>query len=97
MIRRPPRSTLFPYTTLFRSVDDIDGYAAPLGPLLYRDDVTPVAVEVHHVRVEVMDGQPDSSHGITPFEPRLEPEDRAPRLMSRAPLGWIATCRPIIA
>src|SRR5258707_12054795 len=24
MIRRPPRSTLFPYTTLFRSVKDID-------------------------------------------------------------------------
>src|SRR5437870_6495393 len=23
MIRRPPRSTLFPYTTLFRSVDDV--------------------------------------------------------------------------
>src|SRR5438477_8960796 len=22
MVRRPPRSTLFPYTTLFRSVDD---------------------------------------------------------------------------
>jgi len=33
MIRRPPRSTLFPYTTLFRSVetplwaDDLEGYA----------------------------------------------------------------------
>src|SRR5688572_32315156 len=25
MIRRPPRSTLFPYTTLFRSADSIDG------------------------------------------------------------------------
>src|SRR5258708_30108300 len=25
MIRRPPRSTLFPYTTLFRSVDGADG------------------------------------------------------------------------
>src|SRR5947199_7043021 len=25
MIRRPPRSTLFPYTTLFRSVDDVVG------------------------------------------------------------------------
>src|SRR5256884_3660156 len=25
MIRRPPRSTLFPYTTLFRSVKDADG------------------------------------------------------------------------
>src|SRR5256886_9703699 len=27
MIRRPPRSTLFPYTTLFRSVVDLDGGA----------------------------------------------------------------------
>src|SRR3712207_9092943 len=25
MIRRPPRSTLFPYTTLFRSVRDLSG------------------------------------------------------------------------
>src|SRR2546422_5779885 len=25
MIRRPPRSTLFPYTTLFRSLSDIGG------------------------------------------------------------------------
>src|SRR3712207_8178171 len=25
MIRRPPRSTLFPYTTLFRSLEDVDG------------------------------------------------------------------------
>src|SRR3712207_8380413 len=25
MIRRPPRSTLFPYTTLFRSFDDYHG------------------------------------------------------------------------
>src|SRR5260370_21488304 len=34
MIRRPPRSTLFPYTTLFRSDheqagDDWDGHAVP--------------------------------------------------------------------
>src|SRR5437868_12259465 len=27
MIRRPPRSTLFPYTTLFRSIDDADRQA----------------------------------------------------------------------
>src|SRR3712207_9586924 len=25
MIRRPPRSTLFPYTTLFRSLTELDG------------------------------------------------------------------------
>src|SRR5258708_21750863 len=29
MIRRPPRSTLFPYTTLFRSADLADGGRAP--------------------------------------------------------------------
>src|SRR5260370_34547650 len=28
MIRRPPRSTLFPYTTLFRSLAKIDGIGA---------------------------------------------------------------------
>src|SRR5438045_5062109 len=26
MIRRPPRSTLFPYTTLFRSICELDEY-----------------------------------------------------------------------
>src|SRR2546430_4505335 len=31
MIRRPPRSTLFPYTTLFRSLDrDVDFLRRPL-------------------------------------------------------------------
>src|SRR3989441_12496218 len=29
MIRRPPRSTLFPYTTLFRSVRDVEGGGRP--------------------------------------------------------------------
>src|SRR3712207_8984911 len=28
MIRRPPRSTLFPYTTLFRSLDQVTGSLA---------------------------------------------------------------------
>src|SRR5258705_4853844 len=33
MIRRPPRSTLFPYTTLFRSLED-----HPLGAVLRGDE-----------------------------------------------------------
>src|SRR3712207_8411967 len=33
MIRRPPRSTLFPYTTLFRSLDRLAGPARVLGGL----------------------------------------------------------------
>src|SRR5258708_26223005 len=31
MIRRPPRSTLFPYTTLFRSLADLPPRDLPLG------------------------------------------------------------------
>src|SRR2546425_6991422 len=39
MIRRPPRSTLFPYTTLFRSLLGKEGSRAepPLSPLLGKE------------------------------------------------------------
>src|SRR5258708_31440810 len=37
MIRRPPRSTLFPYTTLFRSEDGEQRSAISLVRLLLRD------------------------------------------------------------
>src|SRR3712207_8148103 len=36
MIRRPPRSTLFPYTTLFRSVVAMVGVMAALAMVGYR-------------------------------------------------------------
>src|SRR3712207_7198006 len=43
MIRRPPRSTLFPYTTLFRSADrlgvDVLPGVGPLGTCLAEDGV----------------------------------------------------------
>src|SRR3712207_7897461 len=32
MIRRPPRSTLFPYTTLFRSINDFIGKSFTTAP-----------------------------------------------------------------
>src|SRR2546430_8911446 len=38
MIRRPPRSTLFPYTTLFRSIDFFDDLARARGDFLVHDD-----------------------------------------------------------
>src|SRR2546428_7099353 len=38
MIRRPPRSTLFPYTTLFRSARRLD---SPDPARLARDDASP--------------------------------------------------------
>src|SRR3712207_6925656 len=42
MIRRPPRSTLFPYTTLFRSVTDL-----PFGEVAF------MVERAHRVRREV--------------------------------------------
>src|SRR3712207_7140320 len=41
MIRRPPRSTLFPYTTLFRSADDRLGQLHPRVLVLVREAGTP--------------------------------------------------------
>src|SRR5438477_9072791 len=62
MIRRPPRSTLFPYTTLFRSdVPALD--SAPRAPALVRAEA---AVENRHLGAEApadpldqLVGQPD--------------------------------------
>src|SRR2546426_5881600 len=45
MIRRPPRSTLFPYTTLFRSLKpDFGAYAMPPASVLRR--VAPASASV---------------------------------------------------
>src|SRR3712207_7646263 len=49
MIRRPPRSTLFPYTTLFRSVDDAQVVHQPVvirAPQVGHE-LEPVAVRQH--------------------------------------------------
>src|SRR3712207_1439959 len=64
MIRRPPRSTLFPYTTLFRSggVDDVDRHRVaavvgqPDGGVLGQDGDAALALEVHRVHDAVLRG-----------------------------------------
>src|SRR3712207_7125811 len=45
MIRRPPRSTLFPYTTLFRSVERFGAVAAAVEGLRERIDLLASAAE----------------------------------------------------
>src|SRR3712207_7239214 len=45
MIRRPPRSTLFPYTTLFRSRQVLRRHAGPVGSA--EDEVVLVAHRLH--------------------------------------------------
>src|SRR5438477_9710619 len=39
MIRRPPRSTLFPYTTLFRSIRDTSHRGSPGGLIQNRSQI----------------------------------------------------------
>src|SRR2546422_3485578 len=48
MIRRPPRSTLFPYTTLFRSHLGLERPLHNVDPLLVRMAVRPAAGSLRH-------------------------------------------------
>src|SRR5262245_63726546 len=52
MIRRPPRSTLFPYTTLFRSEEVVD---EPIEPLRVRPGHLEEAARVHRIVERTVD------------------------------------------
>src|SRR5258708_39331019 len=54
MIRRPPRSTLFPYTTLFRSAH------APTTAAALRDVAT-----LRAIRVQIERDRPDLAHDLS--------------------------------
>src|SRR3712207_7848422 len=59
MIRRPPRSTLFPYTTLFRSLERVPALAA-------------AQVEDGHPRPQVQQVVIDGQHHSSGSTPRSE-------------------------
>src|SRR2546422_4304506 len=67
MIRRPPRSTLFPYTTLFRS---------PIGP-------TPLSSPTSVDFVSISRTHGASSAGSAPPEPATRSEEHTSELQSR--------------
>src|SRR5688572_31835852 len=54
MIRRPPRSTLFPYTTLFRSVHELAVRAAAERIDRKGDRVPPIVKRVENERDDVV-------------------------------------------
>src|SRR5260221_7295357 len=62
MIRRPPRSTLFPYTTLFRSILAVHGGGQPcdMDALMHagRRDGLPVIIDAAHALGAEWDGEP---------------------------------------
>src|SRR2546426_1920599 len=67
MIRRPPRSTLFPYTTLFRSFPlDVLEHALPGGALDFREQqCEPARADGARRRLERVRGAPDRSEEHT--------------------------------
>src|SRR3712207_7670771 len=60
MIRRPPRSTLFPYTTLFRSVAGADLVGHAGGRAVLEDLVAELGLEVDGDEVAVLGGAVDA-------------------------------------
>src|SRR2546422_3369089 len=70
MIRRPPRSTLFPYTTLFRSEDRIaliDGELTRLGPQTPARPAALVKLWQQRVDLDRKSTRLNSSHGYISY------------------------------
>src|SRR2546422_4121807 len=77
MIRRPPRSTLFPYTTLFRSGADVVGQLRPIQVRRRGDGRSEQPVErrlggqrprqVHPVQQDRKSTRLNSSHGYISY------------------------------
>src|SRR3712207_8377974 len=83
MIRRPPRSTLFPYTTRFRSV-------AQLGRASERASALTVEVELPRLQerqraVDLDDAvpRPSGAEGEEPVRPVARSEEHTSKLQSR--------------
>src|SRR3712207_9335110 len=81
MIRRPPRSTLFPYTTLFRSprVDEPAGEQHRQAPL----SLQPVVEQPAERRLDRVDGLGDGDVEAVPRAERPQPVDRVPLAVGR--------------
>src|SRR3712207_8158505 len=91
MIRRPPRSTLFPYTTLFRSLALVPGLASPpcsprAAPArLSASHRTPALPSHHAAQDEQPAGQPSWGRGKRGLRGSLSPrsEEHTSELQSR--------------
>src|SRR3712207_7407201 len=94
MIRRPPRSTLFPYTTLFRSAFGSDLDPAPISP--WRGDAAYTAATPHGVSITSFQLPPawrrTTSGGCSP-RPRRAADRKSTRLnSSHANISYAVFC-----
>src|SRR2546430_12459739 len=87
MIRRPPRSTLFPYTTLFRSLghDRAEDHAVEIVVVVRRDDVGSAPGQVlEPVDGEVEDALEEPAHRRA--EQAVRSEEHTSELQSQSNL-----------
>src|SRR5260370_7280065 len=64
MIRRPPRSTLFPYTTLFRSRDVLE--RIPTHPNRRRAELLPQQWKAAHIATRPYPPRNPASYAVSP-------------------------------
>src|SRR3712207_6945126 len=97
MIRRPPRSTLFPYTTLFRSyhispatvLEAADGYRAAFQPSAHLDRPY-ISVSAD---VVVADDESTARELATGYGLRVRRDRKSPRLnSSHANISYAVFC-----
>src|SRR2546426_4368653 len=79
MIRRPPRSTLFPYTTLFRSLAEIDGVEGLKNVIVIvasnrQDLIDPAILRPGRLDVKIKIDRPDRQAGTDIMAKYLTPD-----------------------
>ena len=99
MIRRPPRSTLFPYTTLFRSIvlnegrvveqGQVSELTAAKGALLLVEVEGDRAIFLEHLRRAGLQADPSSDKGLKIQWPDASPD--ADRVFELAQQAGVAT------
>src|SRR5260370_17803632 len=98
MIRRPPRSTLFPYTTLFRSISIDEGGLQPCLALFPNN--RPFKLSADHFAVIAVDevsksipGKRSFSGGISIHVPEAPPRrllGHSPHIIPNEPVSFFA-------
>src|SRR3712207_7551939 len=95
MIRRPPRSTLFPYTTLFRSTQPLRRFAPPVeelaGGARHEQDVSEEKIYLPDARVEALEAA-----GLPPAPERPAGDSRSEEHTSELQSRQYLVCRLLL-